>query len=104
MMIYEERVAMPMIPLLLDEMSELKIMRNNKVDHPRKKSKDLADAVCGAVFGAISHTSKDSNLEIDIHTWSTASRLAQKQRDMVELETREIPEDIRDFLDEYKLI
>ncbi|CAB4158093.1 hypothetical protein UFOVP694_161, partial [uncultured Caudovirales phage] len=36
--------------------------------------------------------------------WSTASRLAQKQRDMVELETREIPEDIRDFLDEYKLI
>jgi len=104
MMIYEERVAMPMIPLLLDEMSELKIMRNNKVDHPRKKSKDLADAVCGAVFGAISHTSKDSNLEIEIHTWSTASRLAQKQRDMVELETREIPEDIRDFLDEYKLI
>ena len=104
MMIYEERVAMPMIPLLLEEMSELKIMRNNRVDHPRKKSKDLADAVCGAVFGAISHTSKDSNLEIEIHTWSTASRLAQKQRDMVELETREIPEDIRDFLDEYKLI
>ena len=104
MMIYEERVAMPMIPLLLEEMSELKIMRNNRVDHPRKKSKDLADAVCGAVFGAISHTSKDSNLEIDIHTWSTASRLAQKQRDMVELESREIPEDIRDFLGEYKLI
>jgi hypothetical protein len=104
MMIYEERVAMPMIPLLLEEMSELKIMKNNRVDHPRKKSKDLADAVCGAVFGAISHTSKDSNLEIEIHTWSTASRLAQKQRDMVELETREIPEDIRDFLDEYKLI
>ena len=104
MMIYEERVAMPMIPLLLEEMSELKIMKNNRVDHPRKKSKDLADAVCGAVFGAISHTSKDSNLEIEIHTWSTASRLAQKQRDMVELETREIPEDIKDFLDEYKLI
>jgi hypothetical protein len=104
MMIYEERVAMPMIPLLLEEMSELKIMKNNRVDHPRKKSKDLADAVCGAVFGAISHTSKDSNLEIEIHTWSTASRLAQKQRDVVELETKEIPEDIRDFLDEYKLI
>jgi len=104
MMIYEERVAMPMIPLLLEEMSELKIMKNNRVDHPRKKSKDLADAVCGAVFGAISHTSKDSNLEIEIHTWSTASQLAQKQRDMVELETKEIPEDIRDFLDEYKLI
>ena len=104
MMIYEERIAMPMIPLLLDEMSELKIMRNNRVDHPRKKSKDLADAVCGAVFGAISHTSRDSNHEIEIHTWSSASRLAQKQRAMVELETREVPDDVRDFLNEYKLI
>ena len=104
MMIYEERVAIPMIPLLLEEMNELKIMKNNRVDHPRKKSKDLADAVCGAVFGAISHTNKDSNLEIDIHTWSSASQLAQKQRDMVELENRELPEDVRDFLSEYKLI
>jgi phage terminase large subunit-like protein len=104
MMIYEERIAMPMIPLLLDEMSELKIMQNNRVDHPRKKSKDLADAVCGAVFGAISHTSKDSNLEIEVHTWSSATRFAQKQRDMVELETREIPDDVRDYLNEYKLI
>ena len=104
MMIYEERVAMPMIPLLLEEMSELKIMKNNRVDHPRKKSKDLADAVCGAVFGAISHTSRDSNLEIEVHTWSSASRLAQKQKDMVELETREIPDDVSDYLNQYKLI
>jgi hypothetical protein len=104
MMIYEERIAMPMIPLLLEEMSELKIMKNNRVDHPRKKSKDLADAVCGAVFGAISHTSKDSNLEIEVHTWSSASRLAEKQRAMVELDNKEIPEDIQDFLNEYKLI
>jgi hypothetical protein len=104
MMIYEERIAIPMIPLLLDEMSELKIMKNNRVDHPRKKSKDLADAVCGAVFGAISHTSKDSNLEIEVHTWSSASRLAEKQRAMVELDSKEIPEDIQEYLGEYKLI
>ena len=104
MMIYEERIAMPMIPLLLDEMSELKIMKNNRVDHPRKKSKDLADAVCGAVFGAISHTSRDSNLEIEVHTWSSASRLAEKQRAMVELDTKEIPDDVEDYLNQYKLI
>ena len=104
MMIYEERIAMPMIPLLLEEMSELKIMKNNRVDHPRKKSKDLADAVCGAVFGAISHTSRDSNLEIDIHTWSSATRLAEKQRAMVELDSKEIPEEVQEYLGEYKLI
>jgi hypothetical protein len=104
MMIYEERIAMPRIPLLLEEMAELKIMKNNRIDHPRKKSKDLADAVCGAVFGAISHTSRDSNIEIEIHTWSSASRLAEKNKSMVELETREMPNDVRDFLSEYKLI
>jgi hypothetical protein len=105
MMIYEERVAMPLIPLLLEEMSELKITDNGKrVDHPRKKSKDLADAVCGAVFGAISHTSRDSNLEIEVHTWSSASRLAEKQRAMVELDTEEIPDEVENYLNQYKLI
>ena len=104
MMVYEERVAIPRIPLLLEEMSELKIMKNTRVDHPRKKSKDLADAVCGAVFGAISHTPKDSNNEIEIHTWSTSSRLAEKQRDMVELDNKEMPKDVRDFLDRLNII
>jgi hypothetical protein len=102
MMIYEERVAMPMIPLLLDEMSELKIMPNNRVDHPRKKSKDLADAVCGAVFGAISHTHKSNNLEIEVHTWS--SRVDKEKRDMVELEPKQVPDDVRDYLDKFNLI
>ena len=104
MMIYEERVAIPRIPLLLEEMSELKIMKNTRVDHPRKKSKDLADAVCGAVFGAISHTPKDSNHEIEVHTWSTSARLAEKQRDMVELDNKEMPKDVRDFLDRLNII
>jgi len=104
MMIYEERVSIPMIPILLEEMSELKIMKGNRVDHPRKKSKDLADAVCGAVFGAISHTAKTNNTEIDVHTWSSATRLAQKQRDMVELDNREMPNDVKDFLDKFNLI
>ena len=104
MMIYEERVSIPMIPILLEEMSELKIMKGNRVDHPRKKSKDLADAVCGAVFGAISHTQKTNNTEIDVHTWSSATRLAQKQQVMVELDNREMPNDVKDFLDKFNLI
>ncbi len=105
MMIYEERVAMPYIPLLLDEMSELKIINDKKVDHPRKKSKDLSDAVTGAVFGALSHTPKNPNIEIDIHTWSTsASQFAKQQRDMVELEPKPMTDDVRDYLDRLNLL
>jgi hypothetical protein len=104
MMIYEERVAMPMIPILLEEMSELKIMKGNRVDHPRKKSKDLADALCGAVFGAISHTPKTNNTEIEVHTWSSATRLAQKEASMVKLDNREMPEEVREYLDNFNLL
>jgi len=105
MMIYEERVAMPRIPLLLDEMSELKIINDKKVDHPRKKSKDLSDAVTGAVFGALSHTPKNTNLEIDIHTWSRSSqRLAEQEQRMVELDNQEMPEEVRDYLDNFNLL
>jgi hypothetical protein len=105
MMIYEERVAMPMIPLLLEEMSELKIMKGNRVDHPRKKSKDLADAVSGAVFGAISHTPKVTNTVIEVHTWaSSTAELARKQRAVVELEPKQMTDDVRDFLDKFNLL
>ena len=105
MMIYEERVAMPHIPLLLDEMSELKIINDKKVDHPRKKSKDLSDAVTGAVFGALSHTPKNPNIEIDIHTWSRSSqKLAEQEQGVVKLDSREIPEEVRDYLDNFNLL
>ena len=105
MMIYEERVAMPHIPLLLDEMSELKIINDKKVDHPRKKSKDLSDAVTGAVFGALSHTPKNPNIEIDIHTWSRSSqKLAEQEQGMVKLDNREMPEEVRDYLDNFNLL
>jgi hypothetical protein len=105
MMVYEERVIMPHIPLLLEEMSELKIINDKKVDHPRKKSKDLSDAVTGAVFGALSHTPKNTNIEIEIHTWSSSSsQVAKTQQSMIELDSQKIPENVRDYLDQFKLI
>jgi hypothetical protein len=106
MLIYEDRVAMPMIDLLFEELTELKIMKGNRVDHPRKSSKDLADAVCGAIFGAISHTPRDLNLEVEVHTWSDATKMANRERqDLLESNKKEeMPNDVRDFLDSFNLI
>lgn len=70
MLVYEDRLVMPSIELLFEELTELKITKNGKnVDHPRKLSKDLADAVCGAIFGAISHTPKNQNQVVEIHSF-----------------------------------
>jgi hypothetical protein len=67
MLVYEDRLAMPSIEILFEELTELKIVKQNRVDHPRKSSKDLADAVCGAIFGAISHTPRNLNQMVEVH-------------------------------------
>ena len=102
MLVYEERLAMPAIDLLFEELTELKIMKNNRVDHPRKSSKDLADAVCGAIFGAISHTPKDLNQEIEIHTFRDRPRV-DTSRDNV-IEYKPMPDDVKEYLDRFNLI
>jgi len=72
MIVAEERLSGPHIQLLIDELLQLKIMRD-RVDHPRKGSKDLADAVCGAIYNSISRSKFDTNEEINIHTYESMS-------------------------------
>ena len=104
MLMYEERLAMPAIELLFEELTELKIMKNNKIDHPRKLSKDLADAVCGAIFGAISHTAKPQNLEVEVHTFRDRSKkeLDTNQNNVIKYKT--VPKDVQEYLQRFDLI
>jgi hypothetical protein len=106
MLVYEDRVAMPSIELLFEELTQLKIMKNNKVDHPRKKSKDLADAVCGAIFGAISHTPRDNFGEIEVHTFRDRPRrqLDDLPENVIQYKPKEMTDEVRDYLDQFKMI
>jgi hypothetical protein len=103
MLMYEERLAMPAIELLFEELTELKIMKNNRVDHPRKSSKDLADAVCGAVFGAISHTVKDNNSEVEIHTFRDRPKNTEELPNNV-IQYKPMPKEVEEYLQGYDLI
>jgi len=102
MLVYEERLAMPAIDLLFEELTELKIMKNDRVDHPRKKSKDLADAVCGAIFGAISHTPKNMDQEIEIHTFRDRPKVDMNQDNVIHY--KPMPDDVKDYLDRFNLL
>ena len=108
MLVYEERLVMPAIDLLFEELTELKIVKNNRVDHPRKKSKDLADAVCGAIFGAISHTPKNLNQEVEIHTFrdrpKKQSEVVLGADNVIQLKPKEMPDDVKDYLDRFNMI
>jgi hypothetical protein len=104
MLVYEERLAMPAIELLFEELTQLKIMKNDRVDHPRKKSKDLADAVCGAIFGAISHTPKNIDSEVEVHTFrDRPKQLDELPENVIQYKPSQI-EEIKDYLDRLKTI
>jgi hypothetical protein len=103
MLVYEERLAMPMIDLLFEELSELKIMNNNKVDHPRKKSKDLADAVCGAIYGAISHTPRNMDQEVEIHEFRDRPKGVDNSPQNV-IQYKPSKKDVEDYLSQFDII
>ncbi len=104
MLVYEERLAMPAIELLFEELTELKIMKNNRVDHPRKLSKDLADAVCGAIFGAISHTPKNTNLEVEVHTFRDRPKQTLDTDQNNVIKYKPMPKEVQDYLQRFDLI
>ena len=105
----EERLHGPKIQILIDELLQLRIMKD-KVDHPRKGSKDLSDAVCGAVFNSISLTPPDQDKEVEIYTYSGvfADELAQlkaesdaRLKNTIRIPDKKVmPADIRDFFDD----
>lgn len=74
MLVGEERIVGPQISLLVDELLQLRIIRD-KVDHPRKGSKDLSDAVCGSIYNSIAYTRKSAGeVEIEVHTYKSFTR------------------------------
>lgn len=50
---YEGRLALPDVELAIVELLQLSRLPNGKIDHPADGSKDLADALGGAVSGAV---------------------------------------------------
>ncbi len=101
MIVLEERLSGPYIPLLIDELLQLKIMRD-KVDHPRKGSKDLADAVCGSIYNAISNTRPNIDNEIKVHTYESMS-FEEEQKDEVFVQNMirapRMPADLKESID-----
>jgi len=101
MLVAEERIYGPRIDLLVDELLQLRIIRD-KVDHPRKGSKDLADAVCGAIYNSILNTSRGTR-EIEVHTFRDSRDTSHKEKvdtfyQEPKKSVRDMPNDISDFL------
>jgi hypothetical protein len=79
----------------------------DKVDHPRKGSKDLADAVCGSIYNAISRSKFETNQEIDVHTYDSLMRRPSKDDEEVRLNVirpPRMPSKLADVLDGMEIL
>jgi phage terminase large subunit-like protein len=100
MLVTEERVHGPNNPILTEELLQLRILKG-KVDHPRKGSKDLADAVCGAIYNSIAHTPRDVDREIEVYTYSSLVSDREETTKMsvpISAPKRNMPDDIAEAL------
>lgn len=94
--------------LLIDELLQLRIMKNDKVDHPRKGSKDLADAVCGAIYNAIAHTPRNLDEVVEVKTLesvrhelrrNTLEEYEQMKNDgVIRTPKRRMPQELEEYL------
>jgi hypothetical protein len=111
---YDNRLVGPHEDLLIQELGELRqLQRGQKVviDHPRKGSKDLSDATCGAIFNAIEFTPKPVNTVVEVKSLSDLISDAhrEKQEKLPELGVirkpkLDIPPDLEDFIQRLKLL
>lgn len=97
MLLYEERVSLPLSSELKEEMLALKVVKN-KVDHPSKASKDLTDAVTGAIFNAISRTPRNIDQTVEVHTWAPDKTDMDKERPDGVIYTPEKKQEASDWL------
>ena len=107
LLVTEERLNGPAIKLLVEELLQLRIVRD-KVDHPRKGSKDLADAVCGAVYNSISMSARGTR-EIQVHTYSSLHKDKPEEKKQYGQNTiqgpkRDMPSELSEALDNLMII
>lgn len=111
---YDGRLVGPNIELLKEELGVLKLVKN-KVDHPRKGSKDLADAVCGAIYNAVAYTPKPAeSREVEVMTYKSLMRKKQEEEirknsqekddGVIRAPKRQIPPELQSFLDHARLL
>lgn len=107
---YDNRLIGPKVQLLIDELGELRQVKG-KIDHPRKGSKDLSDATCGAIFNAISHTSRPVDQEVEVLSFADLAkknRLEESEKKSLGVITppkrKEPPTEIENYLKSLKLL
>jgi hypothetical protein len=103
------RLEGPQEQALIDELLQLRLFPNGKVDHTRQGYKDISDATCGAIFNAIKKTPRDLNKEIEVMSLKDfrkveRNRLVDDNVIRAPSVKERIPADIQAYLDSITMV
>lgn len=104
--LYDERLKGPYDEVLIDELKELRYIKN-KIDHPRKGSKDLSDSVAGAIYNCVKYTpAPDGWGEVEVKTYKNTrtEEVDEKPPGVIVAPKRDLPDDVSAFLARMKLL
>lgn len=109
----EHRIHGPDVDLLRSELKKLVVLPNGKVDHPNKSSKDLSDAVAGAVWNAAVHTPRQLTIEVVTYSEMMRARRAEQalkakakesDNNTIRAPKQNMPADVEEFLSGLRLL
>jgi hypothetical protein len=115
-LVQDGRLVAPREPALRQEMVELRLLDNGKVDHPRNGFKDITDAMCGSCYNSVAHTPMNVFDSIEVLTMDSLREELAKPEPEEDNEFHgvikpqrsrtqsEIPMDIQDFIDGMRTI
>lgn len=115
LLVQEERLLGPALEIITEELLALKITKQGKVDHTRHGKKDLSDAIAGAIFNAVAGSQREYNDQIEVYDMESLMRKRRSEelagKEFPEGTIRpphgrppEIPNEVRDFLENLKVI
>lgn len=91
------------IELARDEFAQLQIIKGNKVDHPTKGSKDVADAIAGSVYNTVVDAVPDVDNIVHIRYLGLPPG-GEEPPPEPEKPAKEMPPELAEFLDGMKVV
>ncbi len=90
--------------ILWEELVGLRLIKGDRVDHPRKGSNDLADAVAGAVFNVVKYASKPTTELVDFRPLGATAPKPELKEPVRTKPSSAPPPDIAEYLARIRML
>jgi len=108
----DERLQAPQDETAIEELLQLRQTKNDKIDHQSTGYNDISDALCGAIYQAVTLTERDYSDTIEIKTIKNVRQEARNEhneernkiKNLVEAPKKAMPNELASYLTQFRMI